>query len=130
MKFTPETRVEIYDRLARGMSLAETSQEVGVSLKTVKSWLTRGRRGEDDFREFALVADRLREVELPEDRLDLDGLIDATSRSARRGSVQAQKLLFTMLTARNDDGDESPEGPLDEIDEIARKRAAKTAAHR
>ena len=48
----------------------------------------------------------------------------AVSRSAKRGSVAAQKLLWEMLRAATDDPDEDDADPfseLDQEDELAKK---------
>jgi hypothetical protein len=125
-KFTLEHRVAFYEAIARGSSIEIAAGEIGVRHATVKGWLKRGRAGEADFAEFALVVDALRAVEQSSAPLTAAELLEQVSKSARRGSVAAQKLAWEIL--RNGD-DGNPPGetrdPLSSVDEIAERRATR-----
>lgn|GEM_PF-4575624 len=126
-KFTPENRDGILELLADGLSLKDASREVGVREKTVKGWLTRGRKEEDgEYAEFAAAVDSAREeFEQKERPMSEAELLLAVSRAAKKGSVAAQKLLWDMLRAsKGDEGGESERSPFDELepdDEGAKK---------
>jgi hypothetical protein len=130
-KFTAETRGALLDLMADGLTLKDACREVEIREKTVKDWLTRGRKeSEGDYAEFAVAVDATREdaadFEAPMDEAELKL---AVSRAAKKGSVAAQKLLWEMLRAATDDDDEDedadPFEALDAEDEVAKKRAAK-----
>jgi transposase len=100
-KFTPEVRGALIERTGLGLSLADACRSVGVREATVKGWLTRGRReGSGDYAEFVAAIERAREAarERP-DPMDADELARVVSEMARKGSVQAAKLRWDMLTA-------------------------------
>lgn len=129
-KFTAETRAALLDLFADGLSLKDVCREVGLREKTVKHWLTRGRKeDEGDYAEFAAAVDASRQdaadFEAPMDEAELKL---AVSRAAKKGSVAAQKLLWEMLRAATDDPadqDADPFADLDAEDEVAKKREAK-----
>jgi IS30 family transposase len=125
-KFTAENRGAILDLLADGISLRDACREVGINEKTVKGWLTRGRKeGDGDYAEFAVAVDASRqeaaEAEAP---MNGDELRLVVSRAAKNGSVQAQKLYWEMLRAGEDPGEEEEADPLAELDELAERRVA------
>lgn len=129
-KFTPEVRGALLGLLADGLVLKDACRETGVREKTVKGWLTRGRKeDEGDYAEFAAAVDASRQDAVDfEEPMDEAELKLAVSRAAKKGSVAAQKLLWEMLrAATNDPADEDadPFDALDAEDEVAKKRQAK-----
>ena len=57
-KFTPEARGAVLDLLADGLSLKDACRESDIREKTVKGWLTRGRKEDNgDYAEFAAAVD-------------------------------------------------------------------------
>lgn len=123
-KFTPENRVAIYERIALGLSLEQVSREVGVRHETFKAWLRRGREGEAEYREFANVVDTLRDLDREDELLDVEGLQRAVSKSARKGSISAQKLYWEILK-NGDSGSGEQKDPLGGVDQLAQRRRAR-----
>lgn len=130
-KFTSEARGAILDLLADGLTLKDVCREVEIREKTVKGWLTKGRKEDDgDYAEFAAAVDASRQdaadFEQPMDEAELKL---AVSKAAKKGSVAAQKLLWEMLRAATDDPDEDedadPFTALDAGDELQKRREAK-----
>jgi hypothetical protein len=99
-KFTPENRTALVDHTAAGLSLADASRAALIRPKTVKSWLTRGRREASgpyaqfvaDVERARAEAERARQVPLSEPELRL-----AVSEMAKRGSVRAARVYWEML---------------------------------
>lgn len=131
-KFTAENRGALLDLLADGLSMKDACREIGVREKTVKDWLTRGRKEDDgDYAEFAAAVEATRQdATVFDEPMDEDELKLAVSRAAKKGSVAAQKLLWEMLRAATDDTpdeDADPFDVLDQEDELAKKRGAAKA---
>jgi hypothetical protein len=99
-KFTDEYRSALLDRIRVGVSLPDACRATGVRHKSVKSWLTRGRREDDgEYAGFAADVERAREeaergrqtpMTEAEHRL-------AVSELGRAGSVSALKLYWEIL---------------------------------
>jgi transposase len=131
-KFNPDTCQAIAESVFDGLSIADAAREANVNVKTVKNWLSRGRReGDGPYADFAEAVDRARqeatEREKPMDEADLRLVV---SRAAKNGSVAAQKLYWEMLRAADDDPEES-EDPFDRLDgpsEIEKARKKREAA--
>jgi transposase len=123
-KFTPTSRGALLERLAAGVSLRDASGAAGVRENTVKAWITRGRRdGAGAYADFAAQVDQAREAARARpEPMDDDELARAVSAAARKGSVAAMKLRYTMLAARGDEHDEGVADPLAELDELAGRR--------
>jgi len=117
-KFTPEARGALLDLLADGLSLKDACREVSIREKTVKGWLTRGRKEDaGDYAEFAAAVDASRQDASDfEEPMTEDELKVVVSRSAKKGSVAAQKLLWEMLRAHKEPGEEEPGNPFDDLD--------------
>jgi hypothetical protein len=98
-KFTPENRGGLIERTAAGVSLADASRDLGLRLPTVKGWLTRGRReSSGPYTEFVAAIERARQEAA--DRpgpMTRDELRLRVSEAARKGSVQAMKLMNELL---------------------------------
>jgi hypothetical protein len=119
-KFTPENRGALIERTAAGVSLRDAARAVGVREATVKSWVTRGRREvEGESAEFAAALDAARDEArgrpgpLTREEFEL-----RLAEAVRGGSVQAMKLWAELHLA----GQEAPEEPLDEFDELRERR--------
>lgn len=130
-KFTPDIRGGLIERVAAGASQADAARAVGITLPTFKKWLQRGRKeGEGEYADFAkaIAAAREQARNRPEP-MTAEELRLEVSKAARRGSVQAMKLYWEMIRGEDEDegGDEEAD-PLDELDEVAAKRAARIAA--
>jgi hypothetical protein len=124
--FRPEARAAIIARLEVGLTFKEAAAAAGIKVPTAQGWLARGKREtKGDYAEFADAVERAKsgpgiEAMTPEEhRLKV-------SEIARRGSVQALKLYWEIIRADregDDDEDQKPKDSLDEIDELARRRA-------
>src|SRR6185503_16840503 len=102
------------DDLVAGLTEAEAAQKSGVAPRTIRHWLTRGRRERHGrYVAWAQRVDQARaERVLPpeaEQPLDREELLLVVSRSARRGNVQAMRLMADLLAA-----DPTPD-PFDEL---------------
>lgn len=128
-KFTPEIRGALIERFAAGCSIPDAASAVGVNEKTVKQWLTRGRKEDaGEYAEFAAEADEVREKakERIAQPMDEDELARVVSDCARRGNTTAMKLRWDMLTAKKEPPEqEKPADPLANLDELAARRAAR-----
>jgi len=112
------------------VSLTDAARRVGVAERTVKHWLTRGRREPG-----SVYAGFLAEVEGARDGAGDVGEMgegefrEAVARAVREGSVPAMKLMWEMLRADQADPDaknEKPVDPLAEFDQLAQRRSART----
>lgn len=122
-KFTPEVRGGLIERAAAGVSLADSARAVGVREKTVKDWLTRGRKDDDGpYADFAQAIYDAREAAQSRPQpMDADELAQVVSGMARKGSVQAAKLRWEML--RSLEAGQEEDKPVDELDELKAARA-------
>jgi hypothetical protein len=127
-KFTDEYRSGLLERIRIGVSLPDACRAVGVRHKTVKAWLTRGRREEEgEYARFALdveqardKAGRARQVPMTEAEHRL-----AVSDAGRAGSVAALKLYWEILLEdrkRDPEEEKSEPGSLEALDELAARR--------
>lgn len=129
-KFTPEITEGIIELVGDGLTLKDAALAVEVREKTVRNWLAKG-RSEDDGPHAAFaeaIAEAQQEAESQEEPMDREELLLVVSKAARKGSVQAMKLMEEMLRANKDPGDEKPQDPFDALDaedELARQRKRK-----
>jgi transposase len=124
-KFTPEMRGALIERFAVGCTVADAASAVGVSEMTVKRWLARGRREKGtEYSQFTDAVDRAREeVKNRPEPMDAEELARVVSTAARKGNTQAMKLRWEMIRAdRDEDQDQEPADPIDELDELAARR--------
>lgn len=128
-KFSPDTCQTIAELLFDGLSLRDAAREAQVSEKTVKNWLARGRReGDGPYADFAAAVELARaEAGDREQPMTVEELELAVSKAAKKGSVQAQKLLWEMLRAKKNNTDQGSDDPFAELDEFSAARAAKAA---
>jgi hypothetical protein len=121
--FTDEARSQVLASVSLGVSLDDSARAAGVSPRTLRSWIERGRR-EDAGAYAAFVqgietarqAARARPEPLTAEEHRL-----AVSDMVRAGSVTAAKLYWELLKADPpDEADESE--PASVIDMLARKR--------
>lgn len=124
-KFTAETRGALIERFAAGCTVTDAAIATDVREKTLKGWLTRGRKEESgDYADFAKAVDEARErARTRPDPMDEAELARVVSESARKGNTQAMKLRWEMLNRRRDP--EEPEKPVNPLDELAQRRAAR-----
>lgn len=117
-KFLPETRQAIIGLVGDGLCLKDAARAAGVREKTLKGWLTRGRKEDSgSYREFADAIDvARREVEAREKPMTRDELKLVVSRAAKNGSVAAQKLYWEMLHRGASTPPETPSDPFAELD--------------
>lgn len=116
--------------IADQVPFKDACREVGVQPKTVRNWLAQGRGGDERYAEFAAAFDASKEeIEQREAPMDREELLLAVSKAARKGSVQAMKLMEEMLRRGNDDPNEEQDGfeELDAEDELAAKREEKAS---
>lgn len=123
-KFTAEAQDALLERFAAGCSIPDACASVGISQKTVKGWLTRGRQEDDGpYAVFAAAVDDVRgHAELPS-AMDADELAQVVSEAARRGNTQAMKLRWEMLRAEAPEDEAPAADPFAEFDELAARRA-------
>lgn len=123
-KFTSDNRKAVVGLFRSGLSLKDVARVAGVREKTLKGWLTRGRKETSgSYREFADAIDLARrEADAREKPLTRRELKLLVSRAAKAGSVAAQKLYWEILRA--DAGDDDQQDPFDELDAAARSMAA------
>ena len=121
--FTEAARARLVARIELGASLADAALASGVRPDTARSWLKRG-RAEDagPYASFAAAVDKARAAarpgrgSVPDER----EVLELLSRAARAGSVPALRELLRWHRERRRplaDGH-----PLDELDELARRR--------
>lgn len=128
-KFTPEVRGALIERFAAGCTVPDAASAVGVREKTLKNWLTQGRRDPGGVHgEFADAVDVARRDARcrPEAMTEEEHRV-AVSDACRRGNVQALKLYWEMLLADRDVDDVAaePVDPLGAADELAERRAVR-----
>jgi predicted transcriptional regulator len=113
-----------------GATVAEAAQQAEVPERTVKRWLTDGRRDASGPQgSFAFAIDFIREHREQTKADSTEPVDDAEvqlhiSAAIRGGSVPAMKLWTDVYRKRGNDGDEKPADPLGGLDELAAKRAA------
>lgn len=133
-KFQPDTCQLIAELIFDGLSLKDAAREAKVSEKTVKNWLTRGRKeGEGPYADFAVAIEQAREEAASREQpMTEEELRLVVSRAAKGGSVQAQKLYWEMLKrGHQDDPNQKPDDPfaqLDQDDELTAAREARAKA--
>lgn len=121
---------EVRDRLVSlagdGLTLPDSCLQAGVPEETVKTWLKKGRRGDEPYATFASELDAARDqAALAAGPLDEDELLLEASKAARKGSVQAMRLVWNMLrAAAADEADNEPD-ELDAIDQLVARRFAR-----
>lgn len=127
-KFTPQMRGDLIERFAAGLSVRNAADAVGLNEKTLKTWITKGRRQQDgDYASFVAQIEEAREIarNRPEP-MDEEELAIVVSEAARAGNTQAMKLRWEMLGGKKPAEDEpKPADPLEALDELAKKRAAR-----
>lgn len=130
-KFTVEVRAALIERFAAGCSVADAARDGGVREKTLKTWLTRGRRGDSPAHvEFVERVDKARadSERRVSGAMDRAELLCVASRSARAGSVAAMKLVWDMVGKQpaqaNDGKSEFDSDSIKAMDELARRRSA------
>lgn len=121
--FNPERREKFLTLIEVGRNVQEAAAEVGVTTTTVYRWADKGRFEEDTDR--AEFSERFHAIQTGtnEKRLGKDDLIVLLEKSARRGSVQAIKLLLERPWDRKPEKEDKPK-PTSVIDELAAKRAS------
>jgi transposase-like protein len=117
----------VLEALVAGVSVADTARQHGIASRTIDRWLARGRRDpESKYGPFAEAVDRARADrelpppgERPADPAELRLLI---SKAARKGNVQAMRLLWEVLGS--EDGQDHARGDiLDELGGGSARRA-------
>ena len=100
-----------------GLSFKDACRECEVQEKTVRNWLSKGRAGDERYVEFATIFEATKEeVEQRKEPMDREELLLVVSEAARKGSVQAMKLMEEMLRAKPDDPGEKPVDAFDALD--------------
>ena len=121
-RFTAERRERFLQLVEQGITQGEACREVGVGQQTVRRWRLDGREGRSpEAVEFSSRLDSIGDgtSEVP---LDVRDLVRLLERSARKGSVNAQKYLLERLerlqAEAKADGSESEPSFAELIDEI------------
>jgi hypothetical protein len=116
----------VLEALVTGVSVADTARQHRIASRTIDRWLARGREDPDSkYGPFAEAVDKARAErklppagQRPADPAELRLLI---SKAARKGNVQAMRLLWEVL---QDEGGEATSGDiLDELEAKRRSRA-------
>ena len=127
-KFTAANRAALAERVSAGVTMKDAAAEVGLSLRTVKTWLAKGRKeAAGPYAEFVeRIAAARKEAAARPEPMDAEELIIRVSEMVRNGSVQAAKLRWEMICAElnADETEEQEEPPLAALDELAQRRAA------
>jgi transposase-like protein len=114
-----------------GASLSDAAREHDVAERTVKGWLTKGRKDSGSrYANFAFVIDLIRELRdepQPDEPVDDAEVQLHLSRAIRNGSVQAMKVWTDTYRKRDGDDGEKPADPLAGLDELAARRAGARA---
>ena len=98
-----EVRGLLVASVAAGLSLPEACVQAGMSEATVRTWLRKGRGGEERYTAFAREIAEARNVATSQPEPMTEGeLLEAVSAAAKKGSVQAMKLYWEMLRADED----------------------------
>src|SRR5436190_4380449 len=114
-QFKSHGEAVLEDRVA-GLTEEEAAQKREISPRTIRYWLQRGRQAPyGPYGDFAKAVHKARrERRLPpgaERPLDRDELLLVVSRSARKGNVQAQRLMWEIINTAD---------PLELDDELER----------
>jgi transposase-like protein len=112
--------------LVAGVSGEDAARQHDISPRTVERWLARGRQDPGSkYGSFAEAVDRARaDRELPppgERPADPSELRILISKAARKGNVQAMRLLWEVL--QSEDGQVPSQGDI--LDELEAKRRSK-----
>lgn len=111
-RFTSERRERVLTLLEVGRNVEEAAAAVGVNPSTVHRWAARGRaKPAGDAGEFARRFDAFRAGEA-DANLSREDLLRLLERSARRGSVQAIRLLLAEFPSGSD-GERASDAPTD-----------------
>jgi len=95
-----EVRGELVGALRAGVSLADACRHAGVSDRTVRHWIARGRREPGTaYAALACDVDAARETAGDVGPMDEAELWRAVSRAARGGSVPAMAMLWEIRRA-------------------------------
>src|SRR4051794_32077179 len=119
-RFTPELRERFLGLYESGRTVDDCAAAVGITSRTVRDWLTRGRaQAGTEAGAFAAEFDAIRDGDTG--RLCVDDVVQMLERAARRGSVVAMKALLLELRDLEPDLD-------DALSDLQRRVAAKRAA--
>lgn len=115
MKFTAATAGDLVGRLRAGVSIADAARGAGLSERTVETWLRKGRQDPDGrYGDFARRADAAR-AEAAERPLTEADLVRLLENAAKRGSVQAIRVLLDRHRRRQATGPPADDA-FDELD--------------
>ncbi len=114
-----------------GLSLRDACTQAEVPEATARGWLRKGREGTEPYDGFVREMEAAREAaQVAHARLapmNEAELLEVASGAARKGSVQAMRLVWEMLRTEPADGErEKPADTLGFIDQLAQRRAGKT----
>ncbi len=119
----------IVDAVKGGATIAEAAQQAEITERTVKRWLTEGRRNSaSPYANFSFAIDFIRESRSVDpadaERLDRDGMLHLLEQAARKGNVQAMKVWLDNHRAGGDEDEQSAD-PLAGVDELAARRVGR-----
>lgn len=132
-KFTEENCAGFVDLVADGATTEEAARKLGIRAKTIKDWLTRGRRdGDGPYAEFAAAVEEARTTysELHQAEMTEAELRGHVAAAVRAGNVRAMELMAKMLKASSEDSAPAEDGfdALDaETDELSERRARRAS---
>jgi transposase-like protein len=116
----------VLEALVGGVAIKDAARQSDISSRTIDRWLAQGREDPDSkYGAFAEAVDQARaERELPptdERPADSSELKILISKAARKGNVQAMRLLWEVHQA----GDDRDHDRGDILDELEAKRRSK-----
>lgn len=137
VKFTPDLRERFLTLLERGDSIEDACADIGISRATITKWAAKGRKPnapDDGSAEFAFRLDEIREG-LGDKGLSQGDVVRLLEKAARKGSVQAMKLLLERPWEKKDanadpkpEADPDPFAALEKGDQLAERRARRRAS--
>lgn len=138
-KFTAEMKSALLVAFESGCSVPDAATACNVNERTLKGWLTRGRKSDApaEFAEFVRDVDRARadaEARL-EEPMDRDEFRREVSKRAKQGNTTAMRLYWDILETERvlggwdqDEATPPPFDPLAEVDELAERRRARSGS--
>jgi hypothetical protein len=135
-KFTDETRLALLELRRDGATLEEACQQVRVSTKTMKGWLTKGRHElaserDPEYFDFACAwaaATGAAEAEAAKP-MTRDEVIEHLEKMVRAGNIRAIETWLKEHPRQGDDDSDAMSGldALDAEDELAQRREQRGA---
>lgn len=113
--FSPEVQGAVLRAVYGGLSLVEAAEQAGVGERTLRNWLSAGRKDpESEHGRFAAAVDEARDAAARAD-MSFDEFRGHVSRAVRAGSVQAMRVWLELHDRQQDE----PDDPFAALDAAA-----------